>query len=548
MSLLLKVFPHRERSFNWEPESDSFVFGRSTQADLTVPDPSISRKHARFFFKSDAWFVEDLGSHNGSAVDGSRVLTATPIRKGQTLKFGNCRVVVSEAEEETVPYDSDLGGSSILLDATEFLKSDLAPQDEDTKITPEARYTERLRILNEIHHALGRSIAIDELLDMILESVFRHLNSEEGAIYLKDERDQLRIAASRSLFAGRRNFTFSRKLETEVIEKGMAALVYDAEHDKRFSSSMSIVGAGIRSLVAAPLLSGDTTLGMIVLSSRAAIRQFTEADLQLLVSMASVAGLRLVNLRLAEEAAERRRMEAELSLARQIQIGLIPSKLPEIDGYRIYAENQASRGVSGDYYQVLQRKDNQECVIMIADVSGKGMGASLLMASLEALAAAPIEDGLEPHEICRKLSDMLYRRTTAERYATLFLSTLHVESNTVTYTNAGHNPSILVKHDGSTTMLENTGFPVGMFPRGKWTQERIHMEPGDTLVLYTDGITEITNKAKDEYGRYQLAEFCAQHRRLELPELAEKIHEDLDRFAEGEPNTDDQTLVLLRRT
>ena len=140
---------------------------------------------------------------------------------------------------------------------------------------------------------------------------------------------------------------------------------------------------------------------MIVLSSRMAVRHFAEEDLELLVSLASVAALRLRNVQLAEEAAQRRLLEKELELGRRIQMALLPSLLPELPGYRLHGGTRPSRTVSGDYFQVLTRRDGDECVLMIADVSGKGVAASLLTASLEALAAGPLEDGLSPDEVLR---------------------------------------------------------------------------------------------------------------------------------------------------
>jgi sigma-B regulation protein RsbU (phosphoserine phosphatase) len=269
--------------------------------------------------------------------------------------------------------------------------------------------------------------------------------------------------------------------------------------------------------------------------------------MELLVSLASVAALRIRNVALAEEAAERRRLEEELKLARQIQVGLLPSELPKVQGYVFNGGNVPSRGVSGDYFKIEPRNDGEEFVTVIADVSGKGMAASLLTASLEALAAGPIEVGQSPADICTKVCRRLFHRTPPAKYATMFLGILNLKTHTFTYTNAGHNPALVVQADGEVRELGTTGMPVGLMEVGNYTEIAIDFQPGDTLVLYTDGITEAENPHEEEYGLERLIEACKQHRDKDLEEMSVAIYNDLDEFASGVPYADDRTLVLARR-
>jgi serine phosphatase RsbU (regulator of sigma subunit) len=305
--------------------------------------------------------------------------------------------------------------------------------------------------------------------------------------------------------------------------------------------------AGIRSVVAAPLADPKGTLGMIALSSSAEVRSFSEEDMQLLSSLASVAALRIRNLSLAEEAAERRRLQEEVALARQIQVALIPTELPEVAGYEIFGGNSPSQGVSGDYYEVIDRLDGSECVLFIADVSGKGIAASLLTAYIEALSSAPIEDGLAPDQVFSRVSRRLYRRTPHERFATAFLAVLDPTSGVVRYANAGHNPPLVLRADGSVEALGATGIPLGLLPLGEYECEDITLSAGDTLVTYTDGITEATNPSDEEYGAERLEALCLRNSGESLDDIAAALHGDLEKFAEGVPYADDQTLVMLRR-
>ena len=382
---------------------------------------------------------------------------------------------------------------------------------------------------------------------MILLRAFEQLGPEEGVIILRDKEGGYRRAARRTAAGVDTNYVFSETLITEVAEKGMAALVLDVETDSRFGNAQSILSSGIRSLVAAPFLDAEGSQGMIALNSRYHKRQFDEDDMELLVSLASVAALRIRNVALAEEAAERRRLEEELKLARQIQVALLPSKLPEVEGYELWGGNVPSRGVSGDYFKIEQRSEGSELVFVIADVSGKGIAASLLTASLEALAAGPIEVGQDPAEICTKVGRRLYQRTPPAKYATMILGILNRESGELRYTNGGHNPALVIRAGGEHEELKPTGMPVGLMPNAAYTQASVTLNPGDLLVLYTDGITEAANPDDDEYGIERLAEVCKQHREATLDDLAAAIEQNLDDFAQGVPYADDRTFVLTRR-
>jgi sigma-B regulation protein RsbU (phosphoserine phosphatase) len=257
--------------------------------------------------------------------------------------------------------------------------------------------------------------------------------------------------------------------------------------------------------------------------------------------------MRIRNVHLLEEAAERRRLEQEVALAREIQVSLLPDSLPEVKGWAIAAGNIPSRGVSGDFFKVELRHDESEIVLMLSDVSGKGIGASLLTASLEALSAGPIHDGVPPEEIFRSVSHLLFDRTPPEKYATSFMAAVNPKTGDLRYCNAGHNPALLVRADGDYDWLESTGMPLGILPEGEFTAGERILEVNDTLVLYTDGITEPENPEEEEYGQERLAEVCVKHRSETLEEMMAAIEKDLYHFVRGVPFVDDRTLVLIRR-
>jgi phosphoserine phosphatase RsbU/P len=573
----LHIVPAEGAPFVHELRGDSLVIGRAAGCDLALADPFLSRQHSRFFRRGERLFVEDLGSRNGTHVNGRPVHGPTEVGPGDAIQIsGSVLTLVPPGGPTASGAPAGVGGGEAPgdggFDNTVFLSRQSAADllEQQTAAAAAAlgdealrRYAERLKLLNEVHQALGRSLTLDALLELILDRVFDHLRPEQGVIFLKRPDGQLERAASRAVDAAQAEsveLLGSRSLAREVADRGAAALVLDAQTDVRLAGAESIMISGVRSLLAAPLLEREGTLGMIVLGSKVAVRQFNEEDMDLLVSVASVAALYIRNLALAEEAAERRLLAEELALARRIQLALLPPSLPELPGWELYGANTPSRGVSGDYFAVVTRTAGavgaggdgspggaRECVLMVADVSGKGMAASLLTASLEAFAAGPIEDGLPPDEICAKLSRLLYRRTPPEKYATAVVAALALDSGVLRYANAGHNPPLVVRAGGAVEELAATGVPIALLPAAGYEAAEIRLAPGDSLVLYTDGIVEANDPDGEEYGNERLADLCRRHSHASCADLAAALDADLEAFVRGVPFADDRTLVMARR-
>lgn len=547
--LTLRAAPAEGEPFDREVGGGPIVVGRATDADLVLADRFVSRHHARLFWDGDALMVEDLGSRNGTLVNGAVIPGPTRVGPGDVIGVSDSTLVVlGEGAEEEAP-EPPLPEATIFRPASELIaETDSAglPSGSGGEAALH-RYAARLRLVNEVHQALARPMALGELLELMLQKIFDHLRPETAAVYLRGAGGELEPVAVRATGGLTVDHPYSRTLAREVADRAQAALVLDAWTDTRFGAAESILAAGVRSLVAAPLLDVEGSLGMIVLSSRLHVRRFSEADMELLASLASAAALRIRNLALAEEAAERRRLEEEVALARRIQVALLPKRLPDLAGYDLYAGNLPSRGVSGDYYEVFERLGGRECVLMVADVSGKGIAASLLTASLAALSAGPLEDGRPPAEVFTRLSRLLHQRTPPEKYATAFLAILEPATGTLRYANAGHNPGLRVTAGGEVELLGATGPPLGLLPGAAYGEAGCALAPGDAVVLYTDGITEAANEDGEEFGLDRLTEGCRRHRGEDLDELARRVEADLAAFVAEEPYGDDRTLVIVRR-
>lgn len=542
MNLCLRVTPGAERPFVYRCGSD-VVIGRSQSADLSIPcDRFLSKRHARVFQDTGAWYVEDLGSRNTTLLNGNPVDERARVLDGDVIRLSDCRIEVSitpRSGDDTAVYRP---AAAVLDESDAIGRLQRTPGEPSLK-----RYAERLALLNEVHRALANRISQEELFELVLDRAFTHLGAEEGVIFLENDDGELERAATRRKPEVTGGDFYSRRLANVVARRGMAALVHDVHEDERFSGAESLLAHGIRSIVAAPLAHRPGRAGMIVLATRAVVHNFNHEDMEFLVSLASVAALRLRNLELHEEAKRRAQLQKELEIARRIQVALFPRALPSVEGYELYACNRPSRTVSGDLYRIESRGATNECVLFVADVSGKGIAASLLTASLEALAMGPIEMGRAPDEVCDKVSRRLHARTPPERYATAFLGVLDPETGAVRYANAGHNPALVLRRDGAIEELGATGIPLGIMPNASYECGQVALAAGDALIIYTDGITEAKNERGEEFDGH-LQEACRKHRHRSAAALADAISSSLERFIGSRPYEDDRTLVIARRS
>jgi phosphoserine phosphatase RsbU/P len=541
--------PRTER----EVDRDVLVVGRGAECDVQLPDQRVSRQHFRLERRGEELWVEDLGSRAGTRLNGRPLAGIARLADRDLLELSDdSRIVVrSGTARVTAPASSSSSslpttGHTLIRDAASMLvqRADLEATSSAEELR---RYAERLHLINEVHQALTESPSRDAVLEMILDRVWRSLRPEQAAMLLLDKAGNLAEVVSRPPGLGPDGVLFSRSLLREMQERRQAALVLDAAADERFAGAASILDSGVRSVLAAPLLVPSGVLGMIVLSSRLRVRHFDENDLELLVSLASAAALHLRNLDLAAEAAERHRLASELDLARHIQLALLPSRLPAVAGYELLAGNVPSRGVSGDLYTVDVQPESGLVTCMVCDVSGKGMAASLLGASLEALAVGPIEVGLPPEGICVRVSRRLCARTPPEKYATGFIAQLDPATHRLAWTNAGHNAALLARAAGEVERLTTSGPPLGLLAGASYREHATELGPGDLLLAYTDGITEAADPDEQEFGLDRLAELVHRHRAAPLAELRREIERALDQFVRGVPYADDRTMLFLRR-
>ncbi len=523
----------------------SYTLGRSRICDIPIPHQYLSRQHSKLEYREGQWWLMDLGSKNGTFVNDRRIAEPTPVKAGDRLRIAD---VEAELEERAAPPPSDGSdfsslGNSVILDARRFLDQ-LQSGSSSADATPNER---RLHLVNEVHAAVLDISDLRGLGRLLLDKLVSLLDPDE-AVVTRYHGDKLESLAEYP--GGSSTLQLSESLMRQIYEDRQAVLhqqmVGGREDSEAFNAGQSLIVAGVWSLVAAPILDGDKVLGMIALArSREGFQGFQEDDLELLTTLSSVAALRIRNLEYLQAAEQQRLLEQEIAIARDVQRSLLPDILPEFPEYDLVAQNYPSRGVSGDLYQVFERGD--EVSLLVIDVSGKGVPAAILTATVEALASGLIEAGQSTLDVASQLGQQLFRRTPAERYATGVLARLDRRTHRVELVSAGHNPSLIVRADGSCETVDSTGMPWGLVDGAEYASFSIALDRGDTLVFYSDGITEAINPEDEEYGVERLIEVCRNNRERGLGELVAAVSRDLDDFARGVAYHDDRTLLVIRR-
>jgi len=390
----------------------------------------------------------------------------------------------------------------------------------------------------------GRELAghrpLNELFEVIMDLSMEAVMAGRGVL-MTLEGEQLVVRAARG--AG---FKISGTVRDRVLKEKSSLLVRDAQRDQALKAQMSIVQQKVRSMIAVPLQTNDRVIGLIYMDSPDMIREFTREDLGLLTVMANVAAIRIEHARLNEIELAERAMAKELEQAALIQRGLLPSASPRIAGLDIAGKTSSCRTVGGDYYDYLSFPDGR-VAMLVGDVAGKGMPASLLMSSLQARVMVLFENGDDLAQKITRLNKSTCASCPDNRFITFFMTVADPATGELVYTNAGHNPPLLVRAAGGVEQLQGGGMILGILPMATYQESRINMGPGDILVLYSDGVTEAVNPKDEDFGEQRLGELVASLKDRPAIEIVNAIHAGVAVFTEGAPPADDITVVIARR-
>jgi sigma-B regulation protein RsbU (phosphoserine phosphatase) len=430
---------------------------------------------------------------------------------------------------------------------TEQVKEVLAP-------TVELTVTDKLRLLLDITKKISRSLDLHEVLNLVMDTLGSLIRYDAAGIYiLKCRTLNLNAVASQTCDFHTetvRGYDIDDLVDLRlkmgegiighVALTGEPVISPDVRTDPRYVNAREET----RSEMVAPIISNDEVIGVFDLESDQ-LNSYEEDDLQVLLLLASQVAIIIEKVMLHEQLIEKKRLEGQLEVARQVQLELLPANDPQLEGFDICAWNFSTEEVSGDYYDWVSIYEDQIGMV-IADVSGKGVPAALLMAFLRASLRAAIHIGYAPHISMAKVNYLLWESIERNQFVTAFYGVLDASNKTLAYTNAGHNPPLLMDADGTARFIERGGLPLGMFRDTRYYEYYQAIEPGQILVLYTDGATEANGANGEEYGRARLETAVRAGRTLSARDLITAIQQDVLAWTDGRGATDDMTFFIVK--
>jgi phosphoserine phosphatase RsbU/P len=555
---LLKVLTGSQPGHLLPLQGDTAILGRHPGCDIVLESAAVSRQHARIVRSNGNYYVEDLRSRNGTFVNGERVRGRRLLAENDQL--GICDLVfafqLSPAELQDAaigrgePATAELvddemagSGSTVMSKVSVFAGS----SSLQLQVNPEAK----LKALVQISQRLGRALRLNEVLPTLLDSLFSiFIQADRGFIVLADpETGRLvpKAVKHRRDEAGG-TIRISRTIVNSVMASKEAILSADAASDIRFKMAESIVDFQIRSFMCAPLINSEgAALGVIQVDTLNRRGRFSQDDLEVLASVACQAAFAVENAQLHEAAMRQQALERDLSLAHEVQRGLLPASSPEIEPYEFFEFYEPANELGGDYYDYVQLPDGRLAVV-VADVSGKGISAALLMARLSAETRFCLASAPTPAAAIGRLNRTFFGSGWEDRFVTLVLCVLDPVQHELTIVNAGHLPPLWRHGPANVEAVAEaeSRLPLGVDANVTYPQCTIALAPGESILLYTDGITEAMNAADELYGSERLRKQFAAHSGP-FSELEGRILDDVKRFVGNRPQSDDMCLLCVGR-
>jgi serine phosphatase RsbU (regulator of sigma subunit)/pSer/pThr/pTyr-binding forkhead associated (FHA) protein len=509
-----------------------FTIGRRTETDLRLPGADISRVHAEISIENGGCVIRDKQSRFGTFVNGEKH-SEKVLAHGDQIRLGESR------DFEII-----------------FYVHDEAPSNERSAVSAASELRQMAALLEGLR-AMGSGRVLDEVLAMVLDSAIEVTGAERGFIMLANREQVLEFKLARArgkVTLPGRTFETSRKIPETVFSTGQQTIVEDLLDGDLAQLHTGTVALGIRHVLCTPLRlvryveradqkGADEVIGVLYLDSRERGALRSAHAQSALDTLSAEAALAIENARLYRETLDKAKYEQELKVAAAIQQSLLPVANREGAFFSTAAASIACRAVGGDFYDYVDLPTEQFGFI-IGDVAGKGSPAALLAAAVLGMfsAEATYQAGAAP--LMTRLNHGLFRRAIEARFLTSFYGMLSADGS-FTYCNAGHNAPLLVSASG-IRRLETGGVVLGLFDHAHFDEETLRLEPGDLIVLFSDGVTEAMNSESEEFTDDRLIA-CANAHRGETPQqVLDALLADVHAFCSGEPQSDDVTAVLVR--
>lgn len=523
-------------------DRDRITLGRAAGNDLCYPeDAGLSRQHLAIEHRNTDWVITDLKSKNGTVVNSTRITEPQRLKPGDRIAAGHLVLEFASKQPEPLPDKTVVffENPNVPTSSSTMRTSLAGLLSEEKELEGGGKH---MRALVRAYKALVEHMSIDKLFHLIVDLSIETVGAARGVL-LTYENGELEVRAAKG-----EGFRISKTVRDTVLKDRTSLLVRDARLDQAFAERLSIVAQQVRSFMAVPLQTDKGVIGLIYLDSPHFVHEFTKDDLDLLTIMAYVAAIRVEHARLAEIEEVEHMHTKELEQAAEIQRGLLPKKSPCIPGIDLAGYNSPCRTVGGDYFDFLPCDDGR-VTILVADVAGKGMPAAMLMSNLQARAQVLFEDPSDLAELMKRLNRIIAKTCPLNRFISMFVGVYNTKTCDMTYCNAGHNPPLVLRCNGPVQELGSTGVVLGILPNESFEQSVVHLAPGDTVVLFSDGITEACRPDSDEqFGEERLARILREGDCTSAETMLDRVQRALTEWIGNAAPGDDITLVIARRT
>jgi len=535
------------------------TIGRSSSNMIPVNDKRVSRFHSEIVNRHSRYCIRDLASKNGTSVNGVRLTAEYTLRHGDQVRTGQTLFVFEDEEQAAASSGSRRLGSGI----TSVCLADEAPAQPCGSVPAgshraleavvdleqpvrDGKSHQRLELLLRLLSKVRSVLELDRLLQEIMDLIFEFFQPERALILLYDPKRGTLEPRIVKTAQDSEAIAISRTIMHQAIRERVALLITDVAADSRFQKAESVIAQQIRSAMCAPLIAQEDVLGVLYMDSRGHKVDYGQADLELLTGITDQAALAISNAILHQSLIEQNRLERELEIARTIQMNLLPKQPPVVPGFAIAAMSLPAKCVGGDYYDFIGIDDDR-LGVAVADVSGKGVPAAILTASVRAalqIEARQCQNDLQV--ILSNLNEMACRDAATDMFIALFFGVLQVSTRRFRYINAGHCRPLLFDTEGKETRLDKGGCVLGVMPDRRFEQGEARLAPGSTLVIYSDGVTDVFNERGEAFGLDRLREIIAANRDATSGALREKIVEVTTAHQGKAEQFDDYTLVIIK--
>ena len=534
---------------------DGLIVGRAADCGLTIQDTAASRRHMEIYKVKDKLHFRDMGSTNGTLVNGAPMIDG-PLQPGDRIQIG----------ETILRFDLDWGDKLDLEDDTTlFKKSILDAEGRAVPVPAHGRAEDLLQAVYSVMNELATDYDPCNLVDRILNTTKHAVDAQRGVVvFASPGGDQLQpcpICGLVHTITDRglarvplEQIRISGTVARHVLLEGESVLFRGGGDGGEPDPSPSMLALELRSIICVPLRGKYGVFGILYMDTNQLDQQYGHEDLLLSTAVGNSAGLALENAQMHQQVLEKERMEQEITHAWAIQEGFLVNEWPDDDErYRVYGGMRPAKIVGGDFYDFVQR-DAGRVGVLIGDVSGKGVPAALTMAQILTDFRLRSLEGGSPAQVLGSLNKDFVKRCRYGTFCTMCYVELDLTNGSVVCVNAGHNPPIRLTSAGATTFGKASGVPIGVLPDAAWEDEIITLQPGETILLYTDGVVEARGGATvheganqpSEFGMGGLMAFLANYLDAAPKTLVTALDHEIERFCKPAEPHDDNTLIALK--